>query len=96
MCQLTGLVVEDALIPAEEEVSLVISNPGVSPIQLQEGLLLGAARPVDWLRDFTEPVGTTCEKDVGVHPEMQNEHQDLVCGVTAKNSHLTEQQRSLL
>ena len=25
--QLTGLVVEDALIPAEEEVSLVISNP---------------------------------------------------------------------
>ena len=87
---------EDALIPAEEEVSLVISNPGASPIQLQEGLLLGAAQPVDWLRDFTELVGTTCEKDVGVHPEMQNEHQDLVCGVTAKNSHLTERQRSLL
>ena len=39
--QLTGLVVEDALIPVEEEVSLVISNPGASPIQLQEGLLLG-------------------------------------------------------
>ena len=68
---------EDALIPAEE-VRLVISNPGVSPIQLQEGLLLGAAQPVDWLRDFIEPVDTTCEKDVGVHSEMPNEHQDLV------------------
>ena len=58
--QHTGLVVEDALILAEE-VSLVISNPGVSPIQLQEGQLLGAAQPVDWHRDFTEPMGTTCE-----------------------------------
>ena len=58
--QHTGLVVEDALIPAREEVSLVISNPGVSPIQLQEGQLLGAAQPVDWLRDFTEAVGTIC------------------------------------
>ena len=56
------------MIPAE--VSLVISNPGVSPIQLQEGLLLGAAKPAAWLRNFTEPVGTTCEKDVRVHPEM--------------------------
>ena len=69
--QLTGLVVEDALIPAE--VSLVISNPGVSPIQLREGLLLSAAQPAAWLRDFTEPVSTTCEKDVRVHPEMPTE-----------------------
>ena len=69
--QLTGLVVEDALIPAE--ISLVISNPGVSPIQLQEGLLLGAAQPAAWLRDFTEPVGTTCEKNVRLHPEMPTE-----------------------
>ena len=94
--QLTGLIVEDVLILAEEEISLVISNPGASPIQLHEGLLLGAAQPVDWLRDFTEPVGATCEKDVSVHPEMPTEHQDLVCGVTTRTSDLTERQRSLL
>ena len=41
--QLTGLVVEDALIPAEEEVSLVISNHGVSPI---EGLQWAGLRAV--------------------------------------------------
>ena len=69
--QLTGLVVEDALILAEEEVSLLIS--GVSSIQLQEGLLLDAAQPAAWLRDFTKPVGTTCEKDVRVHLKMPTE-----------------------
>lgn len=74
----------------------MISNPGVSPIQLPEGLLLGAVQPVDWLRDFTKPVGTICEENVGVHPELPAEHQDLVCGVTAKTSDLTERQRSLL
>ena len=66
------------------------------PIQLQEGLLLGAAQPVDWLRDFTELVGATGKKSVSIHPEMPTEHQDLVCGVTARTSDLTERQRSLL
>ena len=36
--ELTGPIVEDAIIPAEEEVTLMISNPGMSPIRLQEGL----------------------------------------------------------
>ena len=79
--ELTGLVVDDALIPGKEEVTLVISNPGMSPVQLQEELLLGAAQPVDWLRDFAESVDTTCEKDVEAQSEMPTEHQDLVCGV---------------
>ena len=47
--ELTRLIVEDALIPAEEEVTLMIFNPGMSPIRLQGGLALGEAQPVDWL-----------------------------------------------
>lgn len=62
MHELTGLVVEDTLIAAEEEVTLKISNPGVSPVQLQEGLLLGAAQPVNWLRDFAEPGAPTARR----------------------------------
>ena len=51
---LTRLIVEDALIPAEDEATLMISNPGMSPIQLHRELALGEAQPVDWLRDLTE------------------------------------------
>ena len=54
--ELAGLIVEDALIPVEEEVTLMIFN-GMSPIRLQGGLALGG-QPVDCLQDFTEPENT--------------------------------------
>ena len=52
--ELAGLIVEDALIPVEEEITLMIFN-GMSPIRLQGGLALGEGQPIDWLQDFTEP-----------------------------------------
>lgn len=84
------------MIPAEEEVTLMISNPGVSPVQLQDELLLGAAEQVEWLRDFAESVSTTCQMDVGDQLGTLTEHQDLVCGVAAKSRDLTELQEGLL
>lgn len=35
--QLTGLLVEEPVIPAGQEVTLMIINPGMCPIHLQEG-----------------------------------------------------------
>ena len=58
-----------------------MSNPWKSLVPLQEELLLDAAQPVAWLRDFVEPVGTTCQKDVQDQPKKLTEHDDLVCGV---------------
>lgn len=72
---------EDALILAEEKVTLVILNPRVSPVQVQEGLLLGAPHPVNWLRDFADPVGTPCKKNAVGQPDTQAEHQQFVCRV---------------
>ena len=81
--ELTGLIVEDGIIPAEEEVTLMISNPRMSPIRLQEGLTLGEAQPVDWLRDFTETEGTPFMEDLEGRSQSEEftEHQDIVCGV---------------
>lgn len=80
--KLTGLIVEDALIPAEEGVTLVISNPGMSPVQLWEELLLGEAQPIVWLIDFTEPKNTPATEnkvDCDQTDEMM-EHQGIMCG----------------
>ena len=87
---LTGLIVEDVLIPAEEESTLMISNPGMSPIRLQGGLALGKAQPVDWLRDFMEQKNTSPTEDVAGsgQPEGLNVHQDVVCGVVGRENPL--------
>lgn len=83
--ELTGLVVEEAVIPAREEVALVISNPGMCPIRLQEGQLLGEAQAVYWVRDFAEA-------------DDKSTNENRVCSVidACQPQKLTECQESLL
>ena len=52
--QLTGLLVEEPVIPAGQEVTLMIINPGMCPIHLQEGRLFGEAQAIDWILDLVE------------------------------------------
>ena len=100
LLELTGLIVENAIIPAEQEVTLMISNPGMSPIRLQEGLNLGEAQPVDWLRDFTKTEDTPSMENLEgrSQPEEFIEHQDIVCGVVEGDGSkdLTGRQESLV
>ena len=53
--ELTGLVLEEAVVGASEVTALAITNTGYHPIQLQEGQLLGQVDHVKLIREIGKP-----------------------------------------
>ena len=69
--ELTGLVLEEAVVGAREVTALAITNTGYHPIQLQEGQLLGQVDQVKLIRE------------IGIPPEDADDDQEetRVCHV---------------
>ena len=70
LTEITGLVLEEALVDPDSTVAVSITNPLHHPIQLQEGLSLGQLEATEWVKGIDLELG--CFSQAG--------SDDLVCG----------------
>ena len=56
LAQITGLVIEEALVPMRDITTLVIANPGMHPIRLEEGQYIGNVSMVELTQEIDTDV----------------------------------------
>ena len=88
LTEITGLVLEEALVDLDSTLAVSITNPQHHPIQLQEGLPLGRLETTEWVK----------EVELELECLSQGSSDDCVCGavVDGQDEATTRRVRELL
>jgi hypothetical protein len=80
LAQITGLVIEEALVPLGDIATLVVTNPSMHPIQLEGGQYIGDVSTVELAQELDTDVpvsaysGSVCGVSSKVAPSLERHH----------------------